>query len=323
MMKSKIGRILLWITAVPIGIAAVSGCLLYRSEISPQKLEARYFTGESEYVQVEDARMHIRVKGSGTPVFLIHGSFSSLHTWEPWEDSLSRYFTTVSMDLPGHGLTGPNPSERYSMDDYARLLFALADSLKMKSFYVAGNSMGGGVCWKMALQQPDRVLGMILVDAVGAQRFSGGKKPFIFRLLESPGTAKALSRLTPRFFFRMNMEQVFHDPEKITPELVDRYYFLMRREGNREATVKRLSQKGEDNGDRIGGISCPTLIIWGREDAWIPVKTGEELHRKIQGSELIIFEGAGHVPMEEIPEPTVKEALRFLKQAEALRVQER
>ncbi len=318
-MKSKIRKAFLWITAIPLGLAGISGCLLYRSEIAPQKLEAKYFTAESQYLQVQDARMHVKIKGSGTPVFLIHGSFSSLHTWEPWEDSLSRYFTTISMDLPGHGLTGPTPSEKYSMDDYARLLFALADSLEIDSFYVAGNSMGGGVCWKMAIQQPRRILGMILVDAVGAQRFSDGKKPFIFKVLESPGTAKTLSRFTPRFLFRMNMEQVFHDPEKITPEMTDRYYFLMRRAGNREATVKRLSQRGENNGEQISEISCPTLIIWGREDAWIQVKTGEELHQKISGSELIIFDGAGHVPMEEIPQPTVQEALRFLKHAESIR----
>lgn len=226
------------------------------------------------------------------------------------------------MDLQGHGLTGPAPPERYLTDDYVRLLFALADSLKMTHFCVAGNSTGGGVCWKMALQRPDRVLGIILIDEVRAQRFPGGKKSSTFRLPEWPGTVKTLEQAQSALFFRMNLKQVFHDSGKITPEPSDRYYFLIRREGNREAGVKRLSQRGEDNGYRIGGISCPALVIWGREDAWIPVKTVEELHQKIRESELVISEGAGHVPLEEIPEPTVREALRFLKQTEALRAQD-
>ncbi len=322
-MKNRLGRFMTWLTAIPLGLAGVSGCLLYRSEIPPEKLEAHYFSEESKYVQVQDARLHIRIKGSGTPLFLIHGSFSSLHTWGAWEDSLSRYFTTVSMDLPGHGLTGPTPSEKYSMDDYASLLFSLADSLDIDRFYVAGNSMGGGVCWKMALQQPMRILGMVLIDAVGSKRFSDGKKPLIFNVLESPGTAKILSRFTPRFLFRMNMEQVFFDTEKITDEQVDRYYYLMRRAGNREATVKRLSQTGLPNADRISSISCPTLIIWGREDRWIPLKTGEELHALIPNSDLIVFDQAGHVPMEEIPAPTVQATLRFLRNQEWIREQER
>jgi pimeloyl-ACP methyl ester carboxylesterase len=321
-MKSRFGRFIVWLTAIPLALAGISGCLLYRSEIQPEKLEARYFSKESKYVRVQDARMHIRIKGSGTPVFLIHGSFSSLHTWEAWEDSLSRYFTTVSMDLPGHGLTGPTPSEKYSMDDYASLLFSLADSLEIDHFYVAGNSMGGGVCWKMAIEKPERILGMMLIDAVGSRRFADGKKPFIFRVLEKPGIAGVLSRLTPRFLFRLNMEQVFFDAEKITDEQVDRYYYLMRRSGNREATVKRLSQAGLPNGNRIGEISCPALIIWGREDRWIPLKTGEELRSMIPNSELIVFDRAGHVPMEEIPTPTVEAALRFLRKQEQIRERE-
>jgi pimeloyl-ACP methyl ester carboxylesterase len=208
------------------------------------------------------------------------------------------------------------------MDDYASLLFCLADSLNIDRFYVAGNSMGGGVSWKMALEQPERILGMVLIDAVGSRRFSDGKKPFIFKVLESPGMAKILSRFTPRFLFRMNMEQVFFDAEKISNEQVDRYYYLMRRSGNREATVKRLSQAGLPNGNRIGEISCPSLIMWGREDRWIPLKTGEELHALIPNSELIVFDHAGHVPMEEIPAPTVQAAIRFLKTQEDIRGQE-
>jgi pimeloyl-ACP methyl ester carboxylesterase len=290
------------------GIAA-----LYTPEMDISEIEKIYLTPESEYIEVQNEKLHVRIRGNGTPIMLIHGSFSSLHTWQEWENRLCKSYRTISMDLPGHGLTGPSVADKYTMDDYAVLLFALADTLKLDSFYVAGNSMGGGVCWKMAIQQPSRIRGMILIDAVGANRSSRNEKPFIFKMLENKALAKLFTRFTPRFFFRMNMKQVFYDENKITRELTMRYYHLMRREGNREATIKRLSQTGKDNGAEISGIHCPTLILWGRHDRWVPVSTGEELHAMIKNSELVVFENAGHVPMEEIPETSLQPVLQFLK----------
>ena len=302
-----------WIFLVLFVILGSGIAALYTPEMNISDIEQKYLTPESEYIEVQNEKLHVRIRGNGTPIMLIHGSFSSLHTWQDWENQLSKSYRTISMDLPGHGLTGPSVANKYTMDDYADLLFALADTLKLDSFYIAGNSMGGGVCWKMAIQQPSRIRGMILIDAVGAKRFSSDEKPFIFKMLENKAMAKLFTRFTPRFFFRMNMEQVFYDENKITPELTMRYYHLMRREGNREATIKRLSQTGKDNGAEISGINCPTLILWGKQDRWIPVSTGEELHAMIKNSELVVFENAGHVPMEEIPELSLQPVLQFLK----------
>lgn len=302
----------------------------YQSDIPVKDLESKYFTPESTYVDIGDASVHIRQHGSGPFLFLIHGSFASLHTWSAWEVELSKSFTTVSMDLPGHGLTGPVPSKSYSTDDYEKLVMALADHLKVDTFYVAGNSMGGNVAWKMGLHHPDRVKKIILVDAAGfgrlvndSEKNNGGSVPFIFRMLQSEMLGSLLTKITPRFLVKINMEQVYGDPSKIKPEDIDRFYDLILREGNRRATIDRLRHQGRDIQDSIQYIRVATLILWGGKDRWIPVQQATRFHDLIQHSELMIYPTAGHIPMEELPAETAADALTFLKSTDAGPVQVR
>ena len=305
-------------------LAFLLALLAYRSDIPADEAEMAYRTPESEFIQVIDSRMHIRKRGYGVPVFLIHGSFASLHTWEPWEDSLVKNFTTISVDLPGHGLTGPNKSGDYSQDYYRDLVFALADTLRIDTFYVAGNSMGGNVAWRMAIQRPDRVKKLILVDAAGApkspksdtissqQKTNTRSRPWIFSVIASPTWGKLLTRFTPRFLFGLNLKQVYANDSLINDELIDRYYELLLREGNREATIKRLTSRQNFFGEVKDSLKTPTLILWGAQDNWIPLSNGERMHEAIPGSQLVVFLHAGHVPHEEQPKLSVEVAQKFL-----------
>jgi len=292
----------------------------YKADIPVEALEEKYFTPESAYLDVDDVKLHLRKRGEGPALFLIHGSFASLHTWQDWENELSKSFTTISMDLPGHGLTGPTKAEDYTTDYYAKLIFNLADELMIDTFYVAGNSMGGNVAWKMALHHPERVKKLILIDAAGFWKITSdsttkpSKRPFIFKLLSNDAVGKAFTKITPYFLFNRNLQQVYGDKTKVKSETIDRYYELMLREGNREATLKRLRNSGSDLQDSIRFIKTPTLILWGAQDAWIPVEHAHRFHEAIKNSTLIIFNGAGHVPMEEIPDESVEAALSFLKE---------
>jgi pimeloyl-ACP methyl ester carboxylesterase len=302
-------------------VAAVFGVLLisiliigFKVDISPQKLEEKYFTPESKYVQVLDAKVHIRTRGSGSPILLLHGSFSSLHTWQDWEDELSKSYTTVSVDFPGHGLTGPNETETYTTDYYTKLVLALADSLKLDTFYVAGNSMGGTVAWKLALRAPERVKKLVLIDAAGF--WNANKKsdrPWIFKALQNPLFGAGFTHITPKFVFNLNMKQVYGNENLVRQEVTDQYYELMLREGNREATLKRINQDEPDQSDTIQQITTPTLILWGKKDRWIPVENAYLFHKAITGSTLVVLDEAGHVPMEEIPSESVEHVLTFLK----------
>ncbi len=317
-MIRRILKYLSYTLLVLIGLLVIVCLAWYRSDIEVSELEPTYFTPQSSYIQVNDAKLHVRQRGSGPAIFLLHGSFASLHTWNGWENELEKSFHTISVDFPGHGLTGPTASAKYSTDDYAQLIFKLADQLKIDSFYVAGNSMGGQVAGKMALHHPERVKKLILVDAAGYLRVDTTSKsakqnrPFIFKLLQNDFAAKFLVKITPRFLFRWNLKQVYGNPDAVREEDVNRFYDLMMRSGNREATMQRLRQPGKDLQDSIRFITTPTLILWGEEDRWIPVANAYRFKKDIPYSHLIVWQGLGHVPMEEQPQTTVASILPFL-----------
>lgn len=310
--------------AVLVLLLLLAGILVlsYRSDLDVDELVDKYSDEYSHFLEIDSVKVHVKVKGEGEPIFLIHGCFSSLHTWEAWEKELSPYFMTVSMDLPGHGLTGPDPEKRYGTEDYASLVFKIADQLGIGEFHVAGNSMGGGVALKMASDQPDRILTLNLIDSSGAnlrvdqnkddkapQNNSSGA--LIFKIANHPILNKLMLKCTPEFVFKLNLKQVYYDDSKIREEQVKRYYELMRREGNRKATLDRLTTRKPYQVE-FNRLNMPVLIMWGAEDKWIPLSQGEKLNTMIPGSILKIFDQAGHVPMEEIPTETVVEYLSFL-----------
>lgn len=303
---------------VILAILLVLLAVFYRAEIPVAGLKPKYFTPESSFMVVRGDSLHVRLRGQGPPLFLLHGSFASLHTWNDWEDSLSRHFRTISLDFPGHGLSGPSPLKHYSTDNYATSVLALADALQIDTFFVAGNSMGGAVAYKLAIRS-GRVRKLVLVDAAGAPgaTLPTQKRPWIFGLLSNPLTARLMTRLTPRFLFEKVMGGVFADRQKITPAMIDRYYDLMLREGNRAATFERLQTPQTDSRDSLSMIRIPTLILWGEQDSWIPVSHADRFAQAIPNSEVVIFPHAGHVPMEEIPDETLPVVLRFLREPTA------
>jgi pimeloyl-ACP methyl ester carboxylesterase len=296
--------------------------LLYRGDIPVEEISAKYRTPESHYIEIDGVNVHVRVLGEGDPIFLLHGSFSSLHTWDVWQQELSPYFMTISLDFPGHGLTGPDKLKRYTIQDYSDLVLALAEKLNLEKFHLAGNSMGGAVALQVASSRPNQVLTLNLVDASGAPRMqtrsidstqtsTRGGGAWVFKLIENPIFSQIFLKCTPKFLFAMNMKEVYGDASKIRAETTERYFELMLREGNRAATLDRLSMPRKSAID-FKKLSMPTLILWGGKDSWIPVWQAYALKKAITGSNLIIFEEAGHVPMEEIPTESVTEYLSFL-----------
>ena len=296
--------------------------LLFRWDLPAEEVNKKYLTPQSQWLEVEGVNVHLRILGEGEPVFLLHGSFSSLHTWNSWQLEMSPYFTTISLDLPGHGLTGPDKLKRYSTKDYSQLVLKLAEKLNLPRFHLAGNSMGGAVALQIASENPGKVLSLNLIDAAGAprreirtldslQKPTRGGGAWIFSIASNPVFSKILLKCTPKFLFAMNMKEVYGDKSKVSDEVVTRYYELMRREGNRQATIDRLTSA---RGSTINfeKLTMPTLIIWGAKDSWIPVSQAKILEKSIPGSSLEIFEEAGHVPMEEFPTETVAHYLSFL-----------
>jgi pimeloyl-ACP methyl ester carboxylesterase len=219
----------------------------------------------------------------------------------------------IRFDLPGFGLTGPNAAADYSDASYARFVVDLADALGLQRFVIAGNSLGGEVAWRTALLAPQRIDKLILVDAAGYPLIPESI-PWGFRLAYSPITAWLAQWTLPRALVASSVRNVYGDPAKVTPELVDRYFELTLREGNRRALAQRLQQldRGGASAPRIRELKVPTLILWGGRDRLIPPDSARRFAADIAGSRLVVFETLGHVPHEEDPAASVAPVRRFL-----------
>ena len=274
-------------------------------------LKESYASAPSQFVPVQGLQVHLRDEGEGPVVILLHGTSSSLHTWQGWVERLSGRYRLIRIDLPGFGLTGPRPDHDYSVATQVAFLQALADTLALDGFALAGNSLGGRIAWRYALKHSQRVRGLILVDASGYPL--EGNVTLAFRLAQVPVLGRLLTVITPRSLVEQSLKDVYADDSRIASELVDRYYELARRPGNREALLVMLSTDWPDDAASPAGINVPTLIMWGAEDSGIPLSHAHRFHEEIAGARLIIYPDAGHVPMEELPAATARDAGAFLQ----------
>lgn len=305
-MLKKLLYIFITLILILIGVFAFA----YRSDKSVEDLKATYANQESEFIEVKGMQVHCRDEGKGTPLVLIHGTGASLHTWDAWTKKLKNDYRVIRFDLPAFGLTGPEPNHDYRISVYVDFVYRLLQKKGIRRCHLAGNSLGGNISWRFALAHPAMVNKMILLDASGIP--SNAKKLWVIQLAKTPVLNKVLRYATPRMFFRKNLLEVYHDDSKVSPALVTQYYDLMLRDGNREAFIHRAKIVAEDKSDEIKNIRAKTLIMWGKEDAWIPLEQAYVFKQKLPDNQLIVYPNTGHVPMEEIPEKTANDALKFL-----------
>ncbi len=309
-MKRKILKIL----GIILGILllALAGILIwaYAPDKSVEELKEKYAYDNSQFVEVDGLNVHYRINGEGFPVVLIHGTAASLHTWEGWTKVLKDNFKVISLDLPAFGLIHSNATGNYSLDYYSDFLEAFLTKIGVDTFALAGNSLGGAIAWRYTTKFPQKVKKMILIDAAG---YPFKKTPSLpFKLAKSPFWSKIMLHFTPKPLLKKSILEVFSQDDKVTDELVNRYYDLSLREGNRKAFIDRVRNEKYTNPELIKGIKTPTLILWGEGDVWIPLENAYQFEKDIENSKLIIYENAGHIPMEEIPMPTVLDAREFL-----------
>ncbi len=281
-----------------------------------ETLTQRWAPPPSQFLAVAGMPVHLRDVGPRDdphPVILLHGTSASLHTWEGWVPELSRTRRVISLDLPGFGLTGPFPDDDYDIARYAQFMGQVMDALDLPSSVIAGNSFGGQVALEVALTQPERVHQLVLVDALAYPR-SAESVPLAFVLAATPGVNRILKYILPRATVEQGLRDVYGDPELVTPALVDRYYEITLRAGNRAALPKRIRHMPDEaSAARLVQITQPTLILWGGRDRLIPLANGERLHRDIAGSQLVVFPDLGHVPHEEDPQATLAAVQAFLE----------
>jgi pimeloyl-ACP methyl ester carboxylesterase len=311
-------RVLKWLVILLLVAVAAVFFWGYAPDTEQAAMKAKYAGGASQFAELKPGlNVHYRDEGKrdGRVLVLIHGSNASLHTWEPWVKILGKDYRIISVDLPGHGLTGVNPAGAYDNASYVGVVDDLLTKLSITKAVIGGNSMGGGVSWMFALAHPEKTEALLLVDAGGQPQAKSGDLPIGFRLMRTPVIKEAARLIAPRSIFESSIKNTMSVQSKIDDKLIDRYWELNRFPGNREATMKRFSDpRGMTAGtkEKLAAIRAPVMIMWGEEDKLIPVSSARWFADAIPGAKLIVYPKVGHIPMEEIPERSAADVKAWL-----------
>lgn len=254
---------------------------------------------DSQYVKIGDLEVHYYAIGSGPPAILLHGLGGSAQDWSDNIPALSSACTIYALDLPGFGMSPP-PTRAidYSLEYAARLVRAFVDLLGLEPVLLVGNSMGGGISLKFAIDHPERLTGLVIGNAAGL----GKEIPWSLRLLSLPGAARLALPFVSRRLVRQTWESMFVDPTHVTDARVEfTWQWIQRPE------IKRSLARAYRNAATLCGqkdillpqlekISCPALILWGADDEVLPVSHAHRAQQLIADSSLHVFADCGHIP---------------------------
>ena len=294
-------------------LLVVAGFVIIRPDLSASEIDARHRTDQSHFLELPDGtRMHYLEAGpSDAPtLLLVHGSFDSSFTWERVMPALAADFHVIAPDLPAHGLTGTTPVDAYAMSDMVNAVHRLVGALGLSRFRLVGSSMGGLTAWLYTLAHPEQVERLVLIDSAG---YPNDNAPLVNH---EPGPVmRWLYRNgNPTVLVRRGFDRAVADPAAVSDAYVVRSVDFVRRAGSRDAQAKRnrLRNTEQQPTKRIAEIRVPTLVVWGDDDALLPVAAAHLFHAALPNSELKIYAGIGHMPQLEVPELLAADLRAFL-----------
>ncbi|HWR72745.1 MAG TPA: alpha/beta hydrolase [Nitrospirota bacterium] len=282
-----------------------------RFDVPVEKLKAKYTNAQSKFITIDGLPVHYRDEGKGFPLVLLHGAPSSLHSFDGLTAELSRHYRVIRLDLPGYGLTGPTASGDYSLAWYVRFLDSFLTALHVDTCYLAGHSFGGRLAAEFAYTNKNRARKLVLIASSGYPIKNDGV--LAVKMARNPLLRPIVRNVTPRFFIAMNLKEAFGASAAIPDETIDRYYDLLLRSGNRDTFIAMCNQEPEDITSHIASLNMPTLILWGSADSIVPPRHAEFFHKDIPGSRVIVYDGAGHMPQEEVPGRVAADMRAFLR----------
>ena len=298
-------------------LLAIIGFVLFRvPDTDREEMWAKYGAAPSQRIELADGRtIHLRDEGprDAQPIVLLHGSNADLLTWQPWAERLREDYRIIRFDQRGHGLTGPAPDRDYALDAFVADVDRVADALGLERFVLAGNSMGGAIAMGYAIAHPERLDGLVLIDAGGAPIRREGGGNLAFTLAQMPVVGSALSQFLPRDLIERSLSQSVSNQQVVTQEAVDRYWELARYPGNRAATRQRFAtERVPFDAEAVGSVNVPTLVMWGEEDALIPYAAAGWFMEHLPNATLVNYPGIGHIPMEEAPDRSAQDLRAWL-----------
>jgi pimeloyl-ACP methyl ester carboxylesterase len=244
----------------------------------------------------------------GTPVVLIHGFGGSSWSWRATLPALAAAgYRAVALDLANFGLADKSWDLDTTHAAQADLVAAVMDARGIARATLIGHSMGGNVLAWFAARHADRIDGAVLVDAATGPAATGGGGGIVAGLVRLPnvrriGQLVLRSQLTEERMADI-LRSAWADPARVTDEDVSGYVAPLQTVDWDLGLLAILRDSGDSVLDSpiADVLTVPTVIIWGREDPWIPLASGEALHDALPNAEWHIIDDAGHLPMEEQP----------------------
>jgi pimeloyl-ACP methyl ester carboxylesterase len=285
---------------------------LWTPDLPREQLHKHYLSAPGDLRTVDPWALHVRDTGprAAPVVVMLHGFGSSLHTWDVWAEGLSATHRVIRIDLPGSGLSPPDPAHDYSDARSVQMLLRLLDDSGVARASWVGHSMGGRIAWTLAARYPERVDRLVLVapDGFASSGFEYGKP------IEVSATLGLMRHVLPKPLLRMNLQAAYAQPDSLSDALIDRYHDLLRAPGARQAMLERLSQTVlQEPGPLLRQIKAPTLLVWGEADAMIPFGNARDYLQAIPGSRLVSWPAVGHVPQEEAARASLQAVADFLR----------
>jgi pimeloyl-ACP methyl ester carboxylesterase len=246
----------------------------------------------------DDTVVHYREAGQGPVLILIHGLGSSSEAWQRNMESLGKSYRVIAIDLPGYGKSD-KPKADYSVEYHTRVVAEFLEHLGAGKAVLAGNSLGGWIAALAALEHPEKVSGLILINSAGLRHDTS-----------SPVSLNPSNKDEERAL----LLALFADKSLVTDKLVrDQWEYRKDVRSTVQAAQESFKAKLPLLDDRLKEIKTPTLVIWGRQDPLIPLEIGERFARGISGSKMVIIDNAGHLPQVEQPEVFAKAVKSFIK----------
>lgn len=289
-------------------VFAALGC-----RATPIPEAARYPAGTglvARYVTVDGTRIRYVEEGTGPDVLLLHGLGASIYTWRDVIGPVAAAgFHVVAFDNRGFGGSA-KPATGYRVGDLATLTVHLLDSLHLDDVVLVGHSMGGEIAALTALRAPQKVRGLVLVDAAGL----GTHLPLLTRLARAPLVGSIIAGFRSRRGVRAAVRSSFANPTLVTESEVDQYYAPVADPdfGHTLSGVARQFDFGALEG-RLDSIGVPTLVIWGSRDRWIPVDIGQRMALDLPRAAFVLVPGVGHDVPDEAPAELTKHLVAFLR----------
>jgi 3-oxoadipate enol-lactonase len=259
-------------------------------------------------ITLGDIQLAYADAGLGQPVVLLHGYPFNRSLWNEQASALSSSYRMITPDLRGLGESDATPGPA-TMNRMAQDVAALLDHLEISRAVVGGSSMGGYVALAFYKQFPSRVRSLILANTRAQADSEEGKQTRIQQADKAlaAGMAGIADSMLPKLL----------TPETVSkhPEVVKRVRDMMLKTKPDGAAGALLGMaERDDQTSLLSQITCPTLILVGREDSITPVADSEKMHREIAGSRLVVIEKAAHISNLERTDQFNEELLRFLKQ---------